>query len=177
MNAKDLLLKIKALFEEVPAPAPIVEPAPVEFKEYTLLDGSMVMIDKLEVGGAVTKDGFPAPAGEYTLADNSAIVLDEAGLILELKAAEPAEVEVEVEQVAAPAPTPIALKDERVDNLIAENKAIKEGFKQLVSLVESLIEAPAVEPLEVQKNAFGEVRKDKSEKFKNIQEALKRVKK
>ncbi len=85
MNAKDAIMQIRALFEDMPmvdapapAPAPIEE-VPVTFAEYSLIDGTKVMISELAIGGQVTlEDGSPAPMGEHQLADGTKIVLDEA---------------------------------------------------------------------------------------------------
>lgn len=175
MNIKDTLQAIKALFQDEPMPpaAPVVPaPAePVEMKEYTLADGTAVMIDKLEIGGMVKVGELPAPEGEYYMADGSSIEVDAAGLITEIKAAEPAAPPAPVEP-----PAPVAMRDERVDALIAENKQIKQGFAQLVALVEALAETPAAEPLEPAKDKFSAQREAKAEKFKQLQEVLKKHK-
>jgi hypothetical protein len=174
MNATELLNKIKAIFNEVtpvePAPAPVVEPAPVEFKDYTLADGTSVSIDKLEVGGAVTKDGAPAPEGEYKMADGSAIEVDASGLIAEIKAAEPAAPEV-IEPAA-----PVVMEDARVTALMAEQVQIKQAFKDLVALVEGLIETPAAEPIEPQRTRFGMEVDNKKERLSNITKLLTKIK-
>ena len=88
MNAQEAILKIKALFEDAPMTEPVVPSEPkVEMMEYSLLDGTKVMIDKLEVGGKVTmEDGSNAPLGEHQLADGTKVVVDEAGVILEMEA-------------------------------------------------------------------------------------------
>ena len=88
MNAQEAILKIKALFEDAPMTEPVVPSEPkVEMMEYSLADGTKVMIDKLEVGGKVTlEDGSNAPTGEHELADGSKVVLDEAGVIVEIEA-------------------------------------------------------------------------------------------
>lgn len=175
MNAKEILEKIKAVFNEVPAeptPAPVETLAPVEFKEYTLADGSSVSIDKLEIGGAVTKDGLPVPEGEYMMADGSAIEVDASGLIYEIKAAEPADV---AETVVTPQ-EPIVMEDARVPQLMAEQVRLKQAFNQLVELVEGLIETPAAEPIEVQKTKFGQVIDNKKERLGKITNLLTQIK-
>lgn len=50
MEAKTILQKLKLAFNEIIAPAPLAATP----TEYDLADGTKVMIDKLEVGGAVT---------------------------------------------------------------------------------------------------------------------------
>ena len=176
MNMQETLKAIKALFQDQPlpaepAPAPVEPVAPVEMKEYTLADGTTVMIDKLEIGGAVTVNDLPATEGEYYMADGSSIKVDAAGLITEIQAAEPAAPPAPVEP-----PAPVAMRDERVDALIAENKQIKQGFAQLVALVEALAAEPAAEPLEPAKDKFSAQREAKAEKFKQLQEVLKKHK-
>jgi hypothetical protein len=88
-------MQIRALFEDMPqveAPAPIeapIEELPVTFAEYSLMDGTKVMISELAIGGQVTlADGTPAPMGEHQLADGTEIVLDEAAKILSIETPE-----------------------------------------------------------------------------------------
>ena len=92
MNAKDAIMQIRALFEDMPqveAPAPMeapIEEVPVTFAEYSLMDGTKVMVSELAIGGEVTlADGTPAPVGEHQLADGTQIVLDEASKILSIE--------------------------------------------------------------------------------------------
>lgn len=99
MNAHETLKKIKAFFTDQPLPEPVAPVAPVEpvqlkAKEYSLADGTKVMIDKLEIGGMVTLNDAPAPMGEHILADGSKIELDAKGAIVSIEAAEPAEPEL-----------------------------------------------------------------------------------
>ena len=71
--------------------------------------------------------------------------------------------------MAAPV-APVQMRDERVDALQAELTKVKQGFAQLVSLVEALSETPAAEPLEPQKtkfNAIAETRKERLAAMKN----------
>ena len=59
----------------------------IQVPTYTLSDGTVVSIDKLEVGGKVLlTDGTIPTAGEWTLDDGTIITTDETGLILTLVA-------------------------------------------------------------------------------------------
>lgn len=177
---KEILTAIKAIFSDQPLPEPVapvspVEPVQLEAKEYSLADGTKVMIDKLEVGGMVTLNDAPAPAAEYTLADGSSVTTDVSGIITEVSAAEPA-IEPEVPE-AAPAPAaPTMMRDDRVDALQAELSNVKQGFAQLVALVEQLAETPSAEPIEPQKTKFGMVQEDRHERISRITKALTQIK-
>lgn len=75
------------------------EPAPsgevkTEMISATLMDGTEVTVDKLEVGGMVMIGLEPAPAGEHILADGTKIVLVDNGIIESITPAEPV-IEVE----------------------------------------------------------------------------------
>lgn len=178
---KEILTAIKAIFTEMPpvatvepAPAP-VEPVALESKEYSLADGTKVMIDKLEVGGIVTINDLPAPEGYHILADGSKIKVDAAGVIIELEAAEPAIAPVAPVEAALPL-APIAMRDERVDALQVELKSVKVGFLQLVELVESLTNEPAVNSIEPQKGQFGEAKASRNERLAKFQNVLTQIK-
>jgi len=177
MDAKTILKNIKALFSELPAepaPAPAPEPVQVEMKEYALADGTKVMLDKLEIGGMVTINDLPAPVGEHLLADGTKIKLDEAGVIVEIEAAEPAEPVLPIEAAAPVAP--VQMRDERVDALKAEVKQLRQGFAQMVALVESLTETPAAEQIEPQKTKFGAVAEGRKERLEKITNLLTQIK-
>ena len=166
MNAKEILKKIKAVFEEVqpePQPEPAPEPIPAEFKEYSLADGTKVKIDNLAIGGKVmlvNADGteVQAPAGEHTLATGEKIEVDAEGLIYEMESPTAAaigeedmgklkdEVKMLTEKLAA-----YENAQARAD---ADSKAIKQGFKDLTELVESLMDLPAEPHTEKAQNFF-----------------------
>jgi hypothetical protein len=59
---------------------------------------------------------------------------------------------------------------------MAEQVRLKQAFNDLVSLVEGLIETPAVEPTEVQKTKFGQVIDNKKERLSNITKLLTQIK-
>ena len=179
MNASEILKNIKALFSEIPAPiaepvAPAA-PAPVEFKDYNLMDGTVVSIDKLEVGGMVMNGIEMVADAEYYLADGSSIVVV-GGYITEVKPMEVVE-PIVPEELAAPTVQTVQLADQRVDGLIAENKKLKESFMQLLSVVEGLVELPAIEPINAAKTIFSEAQKSRNERFKEIQNTIQKLKK
>lgn len=177
MNPKEALKQIKALFEEMPLVvepvAPVAPEVPevtkVEMAEYSLVDGTKVMISALELGGMVTMaDGSPAPAGEHQLMDGTSIVVDELGAIVEIES--PKSDVVEVEPVAPAAPVPpeqdttamaeelkaeFAEQKSQLEAKIAELESkVKQGFAQVAELVEALSNTPTAEPTQKSANAF-----------------------
>jgi|688.fasta_scaffold02507_8 hypothetical protein len=174
MNPKEALKQIKALFEDMPQvvePVAPVEPTvtKVEMAEYSLVDGTKVMISALEIGGMVEMaDGTPAPQGEHQLLDGTIIQVDELGVIVEI--ASPKEDVIEVEPVAPAEPVEPAqdttamiqeLKDDyekkkmELDAKIAKLESkVKEGFAQVAELVEALSNTPTAEPTQKAANAF-----------------------
>lgn len=163
MNAKDAILKIKALFEDMPVDAPEQEQPKQDFAEYQLADGTKVIISALEVGGEVKlEDGSFAPDGDHQLADGSQIsVLD--GKITEIKAAEQPEadmpeVEVEAEkdkkmqEMADQFSAKIAEFNGLIEALTAKVEALeaksKAGFSQVVDLIDEMAKVPSADPIQ-----------------------------
>jgi len=199
MNAQEAILKIKALFEENNAAPveemkaePIVEETKVEMSEYSLMDGTKVEISALEIGGSVTIDGAPAPAGEHQLMDGTMIQLDENGIIIELSSKEE---DVTPEEVAAPAPEDMGKEaDKKMQEMteafeaqIAEIKAakevsdakvldlenkVKQGFAQVAELIEALSSTPSADPIS-KPNSFNsfiktnDIKEQRLEKYRN----------
>jgi hypothetical protein len=91
MNAKEILQKLKLALMDEPAPSGETK---TEMISATLMDGTEVTVDKLEVGGMVMIGLEPAPAGEHILADGTKIVLVDNGIIESITPAEPV-IEVE----------------------------------------------------------------------------------
>jgi hypothetical protein len=199
MNAQEAILKIKALFDEnIAAPVeevkaePIVEETKVEMSEYSLMDGTKVEISALEIGGSVTIDGAPAPAGEHQLMDGTMIQLDENGIIIELSSKEE---DVTPEEEAAPAPEDMGKEaDKKMQEMteafeaqIAEIKAakevsdakvldlenkVKQGFAQVAELIEALSSTPSADPIS-KPNSFNsfiktnDIKEQRLEKYRN----------
>ena len=199
MNPKEALKQIRALFEDMPQvvePVAPVEPtAPaepavtkVDMAEYSLVDGTKIMISELKIGGMVTMaDGTPAPAGEHQLMDGTSIQVDELGYIIEI--ASPKEDVIEEEPVAPAAPVAPA---EDTTAMVAELKAdfaeqksqletkiaelenkVKQGFAQVAELVEALSNTPTAEPTQKSANAFqsyvssNDTKYERLEKYRN----------
>ena len=83
MNTKEIIEKIKLTFSEL-----VNVEEKQKFMDATLQDGSMIQVTEMAVGGIVTINGTPAPAGEYTLQDMSVLVVGDNGAITEVKAAQ-----------------------------------------------------------------------------------------
>ena len=189
MNPKEALQQIRALFEDMPQVAQPQEPvAPevtkVEMAEYSLADGTKVMISALEIGGKVEMaDGTPAPQGEHQLMDGTFIQVDETGTIIEI--ASPKEDIVEEEPVApaapiAPAQDTTAMAEElkaefaeqksQLEAKIAELESkVKQGFAQVAELVEALSNTPTAEPTQKAANAFQSYVATKDSKYEKLE--------
>ena len=94
MKAIEVLERIREVFNEINKPV-----QPVAMMDAKLQDGTMVQVTELAVGGIVTIDGVPAPAGEHTLEDGTTIVLGDNGAIMEIKPKVETEVEIEVPEI------------------------------------------------------------------------------
>lgn len=94
MNPKEIIEKLRLTFAELTGNA---TEQPVSLAKAMLKDGTEVEVTDLAVGGIVTINGAPAPAGEHELSDGTYIVVGENGVIMEIKPAEAPAVEVEVE--------------------------------------------------------------------------------
>ncbi len=175
MNAKDAILKIRALFEDMPVEEPKKEEpkeTKVEMAEYVLEDGTKVMISELAVGGQVTlEDGSKAPDAEHKLADGMSIVTVD-GVITEIKEAEQPEVEVEIENKDAKKIEEMAAAyDAKINEMMEANQKLqqkineieaknKEGFSLVVSMMEEFSKVPSADPIEAPKSYKFEQSKD-----------------
>ena len=195
MNAQEAILKIKALFEDNAAPVKEdeadmtkVEETKVEMAEYSLMDGTKVEISALEVGGLVTIEGQPAPAGDHELMDGTEITLDENGKITEIETkvveASP-EVDVEAgkdyedkkmqemaEQFEAKIAELIEAKNASDAKVLDLENKVKQGFAQVAELIEALSNTPSEDPIK-KPNSFNEfvntkgIKEQRLEKYRN----------
>jgi len=185
MNAKDAIMQIRALFEDMPqveAPAPIeapIEEVPVTFAEYSLMDGTKVMISELAIGGQVTlADGSPAPMGEHQLADGTQIELDETAKIVSIETPEaeaeiaeetPAEMGNKIDEKMADEIAALVSENENLKSQVAQLEAkVKNGFSQVAELIEALTKTPNAEPIAQPKNNFSSNVNTKDMKYERI---------
>ena len=185
MNAKEAILKIRALFEDMPVEPKVEEPkvTKVEMAEYVLMDGTKVMVSELAVGGQVTlEDGSKAPDAEHKLADGSSIVtLD--GVITEIKQEEPEiEVEIESKDYEKKIEEMASAYDEKINQLLQANAELiekikdiefknKEGFSLVVSMMEEFSKVPSVDPIASTKSfkfeSTNDIKADRLNKYRN----------
>ena len=177
MNAKDAILKIRALFEDMPVVEEPKDEMPketkVEMAEYILEDGTKVMISELAVGGQVTlEDGSKAPDAEHKLVDGMSIVTVD-GVITEIKEEEEKEIEVVIESkdYEKKIEEMGAAYDEKINQLLSANAELvekikdiefknKEGFKLVVAMMEEFSKVPSADPIEAPKSYKFEQTKD-----------------
>lgn len=188
MNPKEAILKIRALFEDMPeVESEVEEEMPIEMAEYSLVDGTKVMINSLEVGGEVKlEDGSLAPDAEHELADGTKIVT-EAGVIKEVKAKEEPNVEVEIEagkKMDEKMAEMVAEFQSKIDALSAEKASLesklaeiekkqKEGFSAVLNLIEEVTRMPQADPTEQPQSFKFEATKDiKFERLNRYRNAI-----
>ena len=154
MSSKEAIEKIKnMLFGEVVPP--VVLPESVGsgqvFAEYKLKDGTVVSIDKVEIGGSVNLNGEPAPDGYHLLEDGTKIEVSK-GLIVGV---EKEEVVAEVPEELKKLPVMMSAVNDDIVNLKktidAQAKLISkqsESLKQMFALVETIANNSIEQPKE-----------------------------
>jgi len=183
---------------EAPAAQMAEESAePIEsVKEYVLMSGQKVLIDKLELGGKVmivdeAGQQSPAPVGEHELADGTKIVLDEAGTILELEVPEADKVEEEIIPDAPAEPSAEELMKKKIEEMQKQLDEIKmsydaklaqqearfsKGISDLSDVLVQLINTPSAEATEQPKDKFNvhvESKEAKLERFLQFAKSIK----
>ena len=196
MNAQEAILKIKDLFEdnaapveEVQAEETKVDETKVEMAEYSLMDGTKVEISALEIGGSVTIEGLPAPAGDHELMDGTEITLDENGIIVEIESKQveaTPEVDTEVEakkeedkkmaemaeQFEAKIAELVEAKNASEAKVLDLENKVKQGFAQVAELIEALSNTPSEDPIQ-KPNSFNsfvntsDIKGQRLEKYRN----------
>ena len=187
---KDLWNQFKEKFlgnPELQSPA-----APVQLTEATLKDGTVVTVDKLEVGGVVKIGDAPAPAGVHELSDGTKITVGEGGVI---ESVEKDEAPVEEMQKPTDYSDKFAAIEQRFTDLntsyeakfseqatqlsdFAEkfNKA-NETITSLVELVGKIIETPTADSVVGNKNNFSTQKPEsKADRVKDLAKILNNLK-
>lgn len=132
MNLQDVFKKIELA----------LTPEKVELASMSLADGTMVEAEVFEAGANVFLVGgdgekIAAPVGEHKLEDGRVLVIEEEGIIKEIKeAAEEAAVEIEVEAAEEVAP----------EMTIADLVGLVEGLREEVEMMkQKMAEMPVIE--------------------------------
>jgi uncharacterized short protein YbdD (DUF466 family) len=190
-QAQNILNKVSMFFAELVGneamPMPSGETAaPVKMMEAKLLDGTIVEVTELAVGGIVTIEGVPAPVGEHTLESGDVIVLGDNGVIMEIKPKMEDEVSVEVEVPVVEDMSAKFAAFESATNekftayeskfaqyeakLVQANKVI-EGLMQISKM---LVEAPQSAPDAGVKtsNAFADQKLDAKSEFEKFSKSI-----
>ena len=206
MTPLEAIQKIQQMFTdngmmpvaEAPAAQMAEESAqPIEsVKEYVLMSGQKVLIDKLELGGKVmivdeAGQQSPAPVGEHELADGTKIVLDEAGTILEISVPESDKVEEEIIPDAPAEPSAEELMKKKIEEMQKQLDEIKmsydaklaqqearfsKGISDLSDVLVQLINTPSAEATEQPKDKFNvhvESKEAKLERFLQFAKSIK----
>ena len=154
MSPKEAVEKIKnMLFGEVVPP--VVLPESVGsgqvFADYKLKDGTIVSIDKVEIGGSVNLNGEPAPDGYHLLEDGTKIEVSKGLIVGVEKEAVVAEVPEEMKKL------PLQMSEVNKDivdlkkTIDAQAKLIAtqtESLKQMFALVETIANNSIEQPKE-----------------------------
>jgi hypothetical protein len=133
----ETLNKIKVLLgmevEDTATPQELQEAQEqLKFEDAALEDGTVVSADSFEAGQSVfivvEEEKQPLPVGEYAMADGSLLVVEEEGVIAEIKAAEE-ETEEEVEEQS--------VVEEMTET---EEDGSKEALVQAIGVLENLVQ-------------------------------------
>lgn len=145
MNLQDVFKKIELA----------LTPEKVELASMTLADGTMVEAEVFEAGAnAFLVDGegnrVAVPVGEHKLEDGKILVVEEEGIIKEIKEAmmeEEPSVEVEIEAAAEEAAPEMSIGDlvAMVNSLREEVEMMKQEMGKKQEMAEEVVEEPVAE--------------------------------
>ena len=163
MKSTEILDKIKTFLgeekieqvEETQVEETQLEESKVELAQAKLDNGTVLEAEAFEAGNEifiVTEDERVAvPVGEYQMEDGQILIVEEEGIIGEIKAAEAEESEEEVEaeeEVAYVSKEEFESAVEEIKGMINELKEVKEEMAEVEEQVkQELSETPAVEPI------------------------------
>lgn len=152
MSPKEAVEKIKnMLFGDMPVVLPESVGSGQVFAEYKLKDGTVVSIDKVEIGGSVNLNGEPAPDGYHLLEDGTKIEVSK-GLIIDVE--KESELGYLPEEMKKLPVMMSAVNKDIVDlkkTIDAQAKLIarqSESLKQMFSLVETIANNSIEQPKE-----------------------------
>lgn len=140
---------------------------PVKLERATLADGTIVEVEKLEIGfpvSIVAEDGSltPAPEGEHTLDNGMKIKVDANGVIAEIMPAEAVAVAAEEEEIEEVQEMELPEGVAEIVSKIVEEK-MKDKVEEAMKMVFAAVEEIATEVATV-KEEMGAM-KEKMQKF------------
>jgi len=156
MKPTEMLKEIKSLLgielsAEVEEVTPVTEEAKVEFAQMTLENGTVLEAEEFAAGQEVfivtEEDKIALPVGEYEMEDGMTLVVEEEGIISEIKSAEAEEEEApEVEVEAAEEEMGYVKKEEfaaAIDEIKAMIDEVKAGMKEKEEMAAAQAEVEA----------------------------------
>jgi hypothetical protein len=169
---EELLSKVKQKFYTEPEQPATVE---TQFSEYQLADGTTVMIDKMEVGGAVMVNEAPVMDGEYQLADGTKMKVA-GGVIAEIEAPAPAEpAQEDMSSKFAAIESRLQGFEQALNATKTENENLKATFakqeelnQHFIKMFETLVKEPNTQPTEPVKNGFNRHADTKADKIEKV---------
>ena len=190
MSPIEALNQIKQLFAATDPVVSSNQPIAAA-KEWTLVDGSKIYVDVVEIGQPVfVKDAngvdVPAPMGEYQLADGTKISVSETGTIEEISTesnepvepAQPvadqnmAETIANLESQIANLKTTLAEQQ----NFANENAAkFSKSIHDLADIIQQFMKTPSADPIQQSSNSFTKHVEPKADKIERFLERIKTI--
>jgi len=156
MKSTEILNKIKTFLgeEAIEQDTQLTEEA-LELAQLKLENGTVLEAESFESGNEIfiltEDDKVAVPKGEYLMEDGNMLVVEEEGIIKEIKAEEEQveeEEEVEEEEMQYVSKEEFNSAVEEIKGMINELKEVKEEMAKVEEQVkEELSETPAVEPI------------------------------
>jgi hypothetical protein len=167
MKAEEAVNKIKELLkmksEQVEKPVEFekeVEKVEVKFEDVTLKDGTILIIDAMEVGASVKIGNTSAPTGDYVTEDDKIIKVD-SGKIVEI--IEPiVEPEIEVEMIDKKYDE-LTAANEKLSSQVAEYESKHIELQSVLAKLEAEIEKLKVTPAVKVEDILTQKSEDKKE--------------
>ena len=155
MKSTEILNKIKTFLgeEAIEQDTQLTEEA-LELAQLKLENGTVLEAESFESGNEIfiltEDDKVAVPKGEYLMEDGNMLVVEEEGIIKEIKAEEEQveEEEVEEEEMQYVSKQEFESAVEEIKGMINELKEVKEEMaKEKEQVKQELSETPAVEPI------------------------------
>ena len=179
---KELYNKFFGGPEQVVAPQAPASPAPEKLsQEIPLKDGTVLTVDRMEIGGVAMVNGVPAMPGVLEAADGSKITVGEGGVIQNVEVSGAPAPEAPVVQSAdyseqfkvyeeklASHETKFQEHITAYNTLAQEFSQAKDQMKNLIALVGKIVETPTAESVQGNISQFNSQKPDRDAKIKEL---------